>query len=164
MAEGHEDSFQKLNAALKQYRSGVAAMWDFTEEDINDLTAISFDYIRMGLPQDDIRDIFRKPGKNSSIFGNKDRWQRLKGKHDEIIDSVPEEDIDDESLIAFYDSSTKANLLETILHPFLRPETTHGKRRLRSRLLRSSKRLKTKLIVKIKPMPLLNLSIRRRTH
>lgn len=95
MAEGHEDSFQKLNTALKQYRSGVATMWDFTEQDINDLTAISFDYIRMGLPQDDIRDIFRKPGKNSSIFGNKDRWQRLRNKHDEIIESVPEEDIDD---------------------------------------------------------------------
>lgn len=42
MAEGHEDSFQKLNIALKQYKSGVANMWNYTEEDLNNLMAVAF--------------------------------------------------------------------------------------------------------------------------
>jgi len=62
MAEGHEDSFQKLNIALKQYSAGVANMWSFTPEDVNNLKAVSFDYIRLGLAQNDIRDLFLQHG------------------------------------------------------------------------------------------------------
>lgn len=68
MAEGHEDSFQKLNIALKQYKSGVANMWNYTDEDINNMLGVAFDYIRLNLPQNDIRDIFRKPTQIVAAF------------------------------------------------------------------------------------------------
>lgn len=96
MAEGHEDSFQKLNLALKQYKGGVASMWDFKPEDLNNLMAVSFDYIRLNLPQNDIRDLFRKPShNNNSVFGSKDRWERFWNNHMEIINKYEEHSIDE---------------------------------------------------------------------
>lgn len=96
MAEGHEDSFQKLNIALKQYSAGVANMWSFTPEDVNNLKAVSFDYIRLGLAQNDIRDLFRKPGQaTSSIFGAKTRWEDFYDKHNEAIASYEEKSVDE---------------------------------------------------------------------
>lgn len=96
MAEGHEDSFQKLNIALKQYKSGVANMWNYTEEDINNMLCVAFDYIRLNLPQNDIRDIFRKPSKNSSsIFGSKERWNNFFDHHQEVVESYTEKPIED---------------------------------------------------------------------
>lgn len=96
MAEGHEDSFQKLNIALKQYKSGVANMWNYTDEDINNMLGVAFDYIRLNLPQNDIRDIFRKPTQNSSsIFGSKERWNRFFENHQEIVSSYIEKPIED---------------------------------------------------------------------
>ena len=96
MAEGHEDSFQKLNIALKQYKSGVSSMWNYTEEDINNLMAVAFDYIRLNLPQNDIRDIFRKPSQtNGSIFSSKDRWNRFFVKHNDIVNGFEEKPIED---------------------------------------------------------------------
>ena len=96
LAEGHEDSFQKLNAALKQYNAGLANMWDYTPEDINNLMGVAFDYIRLNLPQNDIRDIFRKPTQNNgSIFGSKDRWNKFFQQHQENIASFDEKPIED---------------------------------------------------------------------
>lgn len=96
MAEGHEDSFLKLNTALKQYRSGVANMWDITSEDINNLIGVAFDYIRFDLKQNDIRDLFRKPSQNaSSIFASKARWERFFDRHQEIVSSVEEKSVDE---------------------------------------------------------------------
>ena len=96
LAEGHEDSFQKLNAALKQYNSGVANMWDYTRQDINNLMGVAFDYIRLNLPQNDIRDIFRKPTQNNgSIFSSKDRWNRFFQQHQENISIFDEKPIED---------------------------------------------------------------------
>jgi len=96
MAEGHEDSFQKLNIALKQYKSGVANMWDYTDEDINNMLGVAFDYIRLNLPQNDIRDIFRKPTQSSSsIFGAKERWNKFFEHHQEVVSSYVEKPIED---------------------------------------------------------------------
>ena len=96
MAEGHEDSFQKLNIALKQYSAGVANMWSFTPEDVNNLKAVSFDYIRLGLAQNDIRDLFRKPGQaSSSVFGTKTRWENFLDKHNEAVASYEEKSVDE---------------------------------------------------------------------
>ena len=96
MAEGHEDSFQKLNIALKQYSAGVANMWSFTPEDVNNLKAVSFDYIRLGLAQNDIRDLFRKPGQaTSSVFGAKTRWENFLDKHNEAVASYEEKSVDE---------------------------------------------------------------------
>lgn len=96
MAEGHEDSFQKLNIALKQYKAGVANMWNYTSEDINNMLGVAFDYIRLNLPQNDIRDIFRKPSqKSNSIFGSKDRWNKFFEHHQEVISSYSEKPVED---------------------------------------------------------------------
>lgn len=96
MAEGHEDSFQKLNSAIKQYQSGVANMWNFNEEDLNNLKGVAFDYIRFGLAQNDIRDLFTKPSQNRScIFATRDRWERFFDKHQEIISAVEEQTVDE---------------------------------------------------------------------
>lgn len=82
MATGHEDSFQKLNAALKSYKNGVAQMWDYQKKDVNELKVIAFDYIRFDIEQNNFRDIIRKPSAtNSSIFGSKDIWEAFKAKH-----------------------------------------------------------------------------------
>ena len=96
MAEGHEDSFQKLNIALKQYRAGVSNMWDFNEEDLNNLMGVAFDYIRFELNQSDIRDLFRKPSQNaSSIFASKPRWEQFFERHQDIIANNPEKSVDE---------------------------------------------------------------------
>jgi hypothetical protein len=96
MAEGHEDSFQKLNIAIKQYKAGVSNMWDFNDEDLNNLMGVAFDYIRLGLNQSDIRDLFRKPSQSSSsIFGAKNRWERFFDRHQEILSSFDEKSVDE---------------------------------------------------------------------
>lgn len=96
MAEGHEDSFQKLNIALKQYKSGVPNMWDITSEDINNLMGVAFDYIRFELNQTDIRDLFRKPSQSaSSIFASKSRWEKFFNKHQEVVGSFEEQSVDE---------------------------------------------------------------------
>lgn len=97
LAEGHEDSFQKLNIALKAYKAGnVSSMWDYTPTDINNLLVVAFDYIRLNLPQSDIRDIFRKPSKTSgSIFSSKKRWDNFFEHHISAIDEVEEPTVDE---------------------------------------------------------------------
>lgn len=96
MAEGHEDSFQKLNIALKQYRAGVTNMWDFNDEDLNNLMGVAFDYIRVDLNQTDLRDLFRKPSQNtSSVFASKQRWSQFFERHQNIIDNNPEKTVDE---------------------------------------------------------------------
>ena len=92
LAAGHEDTFQKFSPSLKQYEGGsVSTMWEFNNADVNDLKMVVFDYIRLGLPQDDLRNIFLKPSKTrSSIFGVKNVWQRFLEQHNENINSVKE--------------------------------------------------------------------------
>lgn len=96
----NEDSFQKLDAALKGYLSGNAQyMWDYDVDlDVSDLKAISFDYIRFGLDQTDFRDIIRKPAntnRSSSIFACKDLWEDFVQKHNDIVENIQEESVQD---------------------------------------------------------------------
>ena len=96
LAAGHEDSFIKLHSALKGYNSGVSTMWDYKKKDINDLKLVAFDYIRLNLPQNDIRDIFLKPtNTRNSIFGSKEIWNSFLEEHNRVMDSVAEVDVDD---------------------------------------------------------------------
>lgn len=93
LLDTNEDSFQKLNSALKGYRSGsVSCMWDFdTEIDTNDLKLIAFDYIRAGFDQTKFRDIIRKPTSSfpaASFFGCKDIWESFRDKHFSQIDPI----------------------------------------------------------------------------
>lgn len=95
-----EDSFQKLDAALRSYSSGSASgMWDYDlETDVSDLKQIAFDYIRLGMEQTDFRDIIRKPSTtspNSSFFACKDIWEEFVDQHFDIVDSVKEKTVQD---------------------------------------------------------------------
>ncbi len=95
-----EDSFQKLDTALRGYTSGgVTGMWDYDiENDVSDLKSISFDYIRLGLLQTDFRDIFRKPtatNRSSSFFACKDIWEDFVTRHFDIVESATEQPVRD---------------------------------------------------------------------
>ena len=89
----NEDSFQKLNSALKGYKAGnVSSMWDYDpEEDTTFLKLIAFDYIRAGFDQTKFRDIIRKPTPKSpaaSFFGCKDIWEQFSDRHFSQIDPI----------------------------------------------------------------------------
>ena len=89
----NEDSFQKLNSALKGYKAGnVSCMWDFDpEEDTTNLKLIAFDYIRAGFDQTDFRDIIRKPTAKTpaaSFFGCKDIWEGFSNRHFAQIEPI----------------------------------------------------------------------------
>lgn len=95
-----EDSFQKLETALRGYKNGgVSQMWGYdVEVDVSDLKSIAFDYIRLGLDQTDFRDIIRKPTnaiKDASLFANENIWKDFTDKHFKITESVNERSVDD---------------------------------------------------------------------
>ena len=95
----NEDSFLKLDSALKKYKSGVPSMWDYdTGADVSDLKLLAFDYIRANFEQTLFRDIISAPtAKNpaSSFFAKKEVWEQFRDKHFEITADVEEESIDD---------------------------------------------------------------------
>lgn len=95
-----EDSFQKLDSALRGYAGGgVSKMWGYdAEADVSDLKSIAFDYIRLGLDQQDFRDIIRKPSKNNadaSFFSNEKIWRQFTESHFETVEEVREKSVDD---------------------------------------------------------------------
>jgi len=95
-----EDSFQKLDSALRGYAAGgVSKMWGYdVEADVSDLKSIAFDYIRLGLDQQDFRDIIRKPSKNntdSSFFSNEEIWRQFTHAHFETVEGIHEKSVDD---------------------------------------------------------------------
>ena len=100
MLEGKEDSFQKLEAALRGYRSGATTkMWGYdTECDVSALKSVAFDYIRLDLPQTDLRDIIRKPTKtqtDASLFANEEIWRQFSDEHFTVVEAVTEESVND---------------------------------------------------------------------
>lgn len=95
-----EDSFLKLEAALRGYAAGgVSKMWGYdVEADVSDLKSVAFDYIRLGLDQQDFRDIIRKPSKNNtdaSFFSNEEIWTQFSNEHFEIVESIQEQSVDE---------------------------------------------------------------------
>ena len=100
MLDGNEDSFLKLEAALRGYKAGgVPQMWGYdADTDVADLKAISFDYIRLGFDQQDFRDIIRKPNKStssSSLFADEGIWREFSEKHFSAVEAVDEDTVDD---------------------------------------------------------------------
>ena len=100
MLDGNEDSFLKLEAALRGYKAGgVAKMWGYdVDTDVSDLKSIAFDYIRLGLEQQEFRDIIRKPSKSlasASLFANEKIWHEFSEKHFETTEAVQEETVDE---------------------------------------------------------------------
>jgi len=95
-----EDSFLKLESALRGYAAGgVSKMWGYdVEADVSDLKSVAFDYIRLGLDQQDFRDIIRKPSKNNtdaSFFSNEEIWRQFSNEHFKVVESIKEQSVDD---------------------------------------------------------------------
>ncbi len=97
--QSHEDSFLKLESALRAYSSGnVAKMWEYDpEDDVSDLKCLAFDYIRFGLEQGDFRDIIRTPRSttDTSIFSNKEIWKKFSQRHFDAMEVIEEKDVDE---------------------------------------------------------------------
>lgn len=100
MLEKREGQFVDLNNYYNAYqnRSGNAKTnWNPSEEDINDMLAISFDYIRAQYEGKEFRTIAQN-GKSSvpkSLFASKNIWEEFKERHFEIVDSIKERDIEE---------------------------------------------------------------------
>ena len=94
-----EDSFLKLDSALKKYKAGVSSMWAYDpESDVSDLKLIAFDYIRANFEQTLFRSIISVPSaKNpaSSFFAKQEVWERFRDKHFETTDAVKEESVEE---------------------------------------------------------------------
>lgn len=93
----NEDSFIKLEIALKKYKAGgVSSMWDYQpDKDVTDLKSCAFDFIRLGFHQDKFRDIIRTPNNNSSsFFASKDIWGSFRDRHFSIVDGIEEMPVD----------------------------------------------------------------------
>ncbi|MBM3159697.1 MAG: hypothetical protein FJZ66_00045 [Bacteroidetes bacterium] len=93
----NEDSFIKLESALKKYKAGgVTSMWDYEPDtDVTDLKSCAFDYIRLGFHQDDFRDIIRTPKtSSSSFFASKEIWESFRDKHFSIVEEIQETPVD----------------------------------------------------------------------
>lgn len=97
--EKNEDSFQKLDSALKRYKAGVPSMWNYdTDADVSDLKLIAFDYIREGFEQTLFRNIINVPSPKktaSSFFSKKEVWEPFRNRHFEIVDTIQEESVAD---------------------------------------------------------------------
>lgn len=97
--EKNEDSFLKLDSALKKYKAGVASMWDYSpEEDVSDLKLIAFDYIRANFEQTLFRNIINAPSAKNpapSFFSQKDIWQEFRDRHFQNVDAIEEETVEE---------------------------------------------------------------------
>ncbi|MCP8970929.1 hypothetical protein [Ectobacillus ponti] len=90
----NEDSFLKLDSALKKYRAGVPSMWAYDPDaDVSDLKLIAFDYIREGFEQTLFRNIISAPSAKkpaSSFFAKEEVWGDFRDRHFAITDAVEE--------------------------------------------------------------------------
>ncbi len=94
-----EDSFLKLDAALRKYKAGVASMWAYDPEaDVSDLKLIAFDYIRANFEQNLFRNIISAPSAKkpaSSFFAKQEVWEKFRNQHFKTTESVREESVED---------------------------------------------------------------------
>ncbi len=95
----NEDSFLKLDSALRKYKAGVPSMWAYDPDaDVSDLKLIAFDYIREGFEQTLFRNIITAPTAKrpaSSFFAKEEVWKNFRDKHFEIVDAIEEESVED---------------------------------------------------------------------
>lgn len=95
----NEDSFLKLDAALRKYRAGVPSMWAYDPDaDVSDLKLIAFDYIREGFEQTLFRNIITAPSAKkpaSSFFSQEEVWKAFRDRHFKITEGIKEESVED---------------------------------------------------------------------
>ena len=95
----NEDSFLKLDSALKKYKAGVPSMWAYDPgADVSDLKLIAFDYIRSGFEQTLFRNIIAAPTTNkpaSSFFAKQEVWETFRDEHFKFTESIQEDAVED---------------------------------------------------------------------
>lgn len=95
----NEDSFLKLDSALKKYKAGVPSMWAYDPDaDVSDLKLIAFDYIRSRFEQTLFRNIITAPSAKkpaSSFFAKEEVWKDFRDKHFDITSEVEEDTVEE---------------------------------------------------------------------
>ena len=88
----NEDSFLKLDSALKKYKAGVPSMWAYDPDaDVADLKLIAFDYIRASFEQTLFRNIITAPTAKkpaSSFFAKQEVWEQFRDNHFAVTDEI----------------------------------------------------------------------------
>lgn len=94
----NEDSFLKLDSALKKYKAGVPSMWAYDPEaDVADLKLIAFDYIRASFEQTLFRNIITAPTAKkpaSSFFAKQEVWEQFRDNHFAVTDEIEEDSVE----------------------------------------------------------------------
>ena len=92
-----EDSFLKLDAALKKFKAGVPSMWAYDpESDVTDLKLVAFDYIRANFAQNLFREIISAPTSKktaASFFAKQEVWKEFRDQHFKTTDAITEESV-----------------------------------------------------------------------
>lgn len=95
----NEDSFLKLDSALKKYKAGVPSMWAYDPDaDVADLKLIAFDYIRSSFEQALFRNIITAPTTKkpaSSFFAKQEVWEQFRDNHFAVTDEIEEDSVED---------------------------------------------------------------------
>ena len=90
--DGREDQFINLTKWLNTFYSGSAKGFDgYKEDDVSDLQAIGYDYIRIQYEGKKFRQL-AYGHKDRHIFGNKEVWQSFSDKHFEFISPIIDEE------------------------------------------------------------------------
>lgn len=95
----NEDSFLKLDSALKKYKAGVPSMWAYDPDaDVADLKLIAFDYIRASFEQTLFRNIISVPSSKktaASFFAKQEVWEQFRDNHFATTDGIEEDSVAD---------------------------------------------------------------------
>lgn len=92
--DGREDQFLSLSKWLNTFygESSKKANWAYSDNDVDELKTIAFDYLRFKDEYDGKE--FRNLAEGNSdkhFFGDKDIWKSFSSRHKEIVDSLPKE-------------------------------------------------------------------------
>lgn len=93
--DGREGQFVDFTRWIHRYHgeNSSAAFSNYREDDVDDLKAIVYDYIRIKYEGKKLRYIAQGQRPNH-FFGNQDIWNSFKDQHFKIVGNVDEEDID----------------------------------------------------------------------
>jgi len=90
--DGREDQFINLTKWLNTFYNGSAKGFDgYKEDDVADLQAIGYDYIRIKYEGKKFRQLAYGL-KERHVFGNKEVWQSFSDKHFEFISPIIDEE------------------------------------------------------------------------
>jgi len=93
--EKREGQFVDLAGYLARYENpngSSMVTWNYDADDIADLKAISFDYIRAQYEGKEFR-VIAKPSKSESFFCNAKAWREFRDRHFKLIDKLEEKTV-----------------------------------------------------------------------